>query len=262
MRRGRIHVVVFESEFGSPEEFLSKVRSELPGYREKNVIFLFPENVLGKKPIERKQAKELAVRMSNILRAHGNANVVYSVLERAGRSGKVLITNSGYLVSPKLAGGGIAYQVYPKVTTYFKGEYLTDGDKAAMVKHSADFKKALELFSKLAGRVKEFPRIKIDGKTVELRVCADAAQGPITDLYPARTSGKKAHLVLVPANNLPLNEFEFMHFSETLASRGRIVVADKERGSAIARRRGNRILFKKLDQKKTVRASRFRITRG
>jgi hypothetical protein len=216
---------------------LEWLETEIRKVEGKPVIFLFPEAVLHLHSITRQQGKKLAVDINRILSEHGNAFAAYSVYER--RTGKSfsrktnsknvnpLITNSGYLIKPFGKTNPEKYLVYPKVTVRTGGK-LTGLD-SIVVKNEAKkrFQEANELWNILASKVTpSFPRIKIAGKDVELRVCADVRSAKDIWKVPARKKQNPAHLILVPAFGLELWARNLSHLTKHLHHNGMAVIAD------------------------------------
>jgi hypothetical protein len=239
-----IHIVSLNRQFGKPEEFLSALGYEIAAMKGKKTIFLLPEAALGSKPITRQEGKSLANQMSNALARHGQAFAAYSVYEK--RTGKIggkenpLITNTGYLISPK-KGKKRGYKAYQKVATFNRGKNLTLGENHVLMEHSPDSEAAREKLFRLAGRVKQFPRLNIGGTIVEMRVCADAAHAPNMDMHPAKQRKEKAHIILVPADGMEMNRADFAHFSGKLFNNGIVVLHDRQDCLNAVRKKGKKI---------------------
>lgn len=168
----------------------SLVKSYLAKTHGKPVVIVFPEAVLGSKPVYRQQTKQWIASIAPYLERHGKAYVFLSVLEHAPK-GK-LVTNTGYLIEPPNNNGGrVHWQAYAKKQLTFLDHEIIKG----IGKFGDKIKKAEERWKKTRNRFEpsfRFPRVKINSKDVELRVCGDVRE-------PVRS---KTDVLIVPANGL------------------------------------------------------------
>lgn len=235
MAKKPVHLVAINKTFESAQQLINEIRNTVQEFKGKPLVILFPETVLGNTPISRINGKTIAKLIAPILTIHGNAAVSYSVFEhRKGIKGKgknPLITNTGYLIFPQSKQNLVGYKAYPKITTYYKGKSLTRGDTEVITKNSKQtkVKKAKEKFHRLAGKIKSFPRITFKGKTIEMRICADATNQEEMDMHPAKKSKQQSHLILVPAEDLTIKPNELYQLTKKLVDGGIALILDKHR---------------------------------
>lgn len=144
----------------------------------------------------------------------------------------LVITNTGYLVQQR-PGTRVHWQAYPKNTTMnvFPGEIAIGTVDEEIIKKTVKSKHmgtVMENWHALASITPKFPRICVNGKDIELRVCADAAQASYYNLTPARSKAMPAHAILVPAIRLnPEEPRYFSHLKDNLHRRGFMVISDQ-----------------------------------
>ena len=229
----KVHIIAMPREFSSREKMLERIAEVLEEFKGKPTLLLMPECVLGDKPLARSEGKKLAREVSELLAKHGSAHAAYSLLEKHHYSPDI-ITNTGYLVSRKTDGRKTSWQAYPKNTTmnYNDGKLtLGAADKALVEKHlKYSNEEALQKITRnwhdLTMLVTRFPRVTVEGKEIELRVCADSLRGTNFNLNPAQKSTARADAILVPASNYGPPEFT-AHLPENMRPGGFAVIADK-----------------------------------
>ncbi len=189
------------------------------------LVAVFPEGVFGRKPIQRRIVKQRFRDALPILRRHGNAWLFLSASEAGLRP-----TSKGYIVGPIEYRKGTNWKEYPKVTTGL-GDYIDlykygrdDIDVAHWKRRAGKVMRRAERAEGTPGKNSFgffFPKIKVAGKTLELRICSDA-------ILP---SANKAHFIVVPAEGLPKRE-QGMHF-ETLGQKQVSIIHNTRKGSLI-----------------------------
>lgn len=137
-----VHVIGVNKTYSNAQKFASKVKQLADRYAGKPLVILFPESVLGKKPLARSEGKKLARQLHEIASSHGNLHIAYSSLEHTHNR---FLSNSGYLIAPRKvanprkSSGLLGYQVYPKLTTYDNGRDVTDYDTARIARNVKSF---------------------------------------------------------------------------------------------------------------------------
>ena len=204
------------------------------------VLFVFPEAVLGMTPIARAEGKALALRVHELLAQRGNAFAFYSTLEKSGtKLNRGSVISAGYLITPRKGKPYLVYpKVSP--TDHGKRnmnlskrqrleEYLLAIDnksidefhrpkkpiqefdiqlldsharKVSPTEQDSDaiLLKWIESWLRRNELTKSFPRIKIGGRHVKYRVCADVGRGPTTE----KLSKGKKDLIIVSSHGLEL----------------------------------------------------------
>ena len=196
-----------------------------------------PKRAVYGKAIPRHEGKRIASDIHKVLMAAGKpVYVAYSLIEtkpartRSGES-YPLVTNSGYLVMPEKSNNH-GYMVYPKVTTYNNGTTLTDYDINAIKRNSEMPDASISGVCRLSRKIHRFPRVNINGKIVELRLCSDVDGDP-ADEHPARTAGERPHLIVVPSSYLNVNGSHLPSIKEQLRPDGSAVILDYAKGTLI-----------------------------
>ena len=293
-----IHVVAISSCFERIDLFLNRVKQELTLFQGKKVILLFPEAVIGfsypsgsKNPhaITRAEGKKLASDLHKLASAHGSAYITYSVLETFPEPKHVLekmkrlegrsepkdykrAVNAGYLIMPTKENPR-GYQVYPKLTIY-KQDRLTELDEHLLSPYYYRRDHMLDDVKKRAGLIKHFPEVTIDGKRIQLRICADALSqkshvnqleggGPlIQDPHPARES-KDIHLILNPSmgSNEHVLAHDLEHVANTLAHNGILVKVDGQAHVPVKvlARQNDALIPHTVEENKSFRKGRFKV---
>ncbi|VVB76287.1 Uncharacterised protein [uncultured archaeon] len=186
-------------------------------------LLVFPETIFGKTAIERQKGKRFAELVHSAIMSHGNIFVFYSIIEK-GIGGT--FTNSGYLIKPTSEKNKRPYLVYPKLATYDNGEATTEFEKYVAKVNGMESKRVTSKVYKMAGRIRQFPRIELQGKTIELRVCADVRKQDDQDLPRPRKNVKLADIIIVPAETFLVYPYERAGMARELAPGGLIIIND------------------------------------
>ena len=195
-----VHIVTIHSFFDSPEKMVERLKIEIGKYKLPNTIFVFPESVLGDKPLSAPDARKLADAVNAELKQHpGNPLVAYSVYQHGTREHE--IRHDGYLVGKTNIGGTEPFIRYHKVTT-FKGGGVTHGELEVFKKFSTDPDQSRKLFRENARKVTHFPHVEMGGHLVRLQVCSDALRENDAETHSVYSNTVKADLILVPARDI------------------------------------------------------------
>jgi hypothetical protein len=186
-------------------------------------LLVFPETIFGRTAIERQKGKRFAELVHSAIMPHGNVFVFYSIIEKGiGR----IFTNSGYLIKPTSEKNKRPYLVYPKLATYDNGNATTEFEKHVAKVNGMESKWVTSKTHKMADRISQFPRIELQGKTIELRVCADVRRQDEQDLPRARKNVKLADIIIVPAETFIVHPYERARMASELAPGGLIIIND------------------------------------
>ncbi|MFH0955459.1 MAG: hypothetical protein V1777_05120 [Candidatus Micrarchaeota archaeon] len=169
----------------------------------KPLVIIFPDLPLGNKAVSRRQTKDWLSKLGPQLSGHSNAYVFFSMLEKSPL--KNTVSHTGYLVRPPAKSGknrAVFWQAVPKVTLAESDYEDMPHQQWIRSRPNPRFKKDLAHWMRRANRFStgkrngeplfRFPRVKINGRTVELRICGDLAAASRTP----------ADIVAVPAWNL------------------------------------------------------------
>jgi len=194
------------------------------------LVIVFPEvsTTTGHKRFE---TKEWIRSVQPMLNRHGNAFVFFSVMESVG-SGKGL-SNTGYLVAPYAFNDNpqkpVQWKAYSKLSfsDFDARLHAFYGAEAKDIQHVGKRTSRLataipsvspKLQDTWLGATFRFPRVKIGGKTVELRVCSDVVA----------LNRSKADVLVIPAAGfpLPLQAEDKESLRKSLAKNGFAVIND------------------------------------
>ncbi|MBN1941090.1 MAG: hypothetical protein JW772_02820 [Candidatus Diapherotrites archaeon] len=204
------------------------------------VVIVFPEDTVGR-TVLRPQTKDWIRQIQPALREHGQAHVFFSVYEKAPL--RSTITNTGYLVGPSAKNPKSAkpmhWQAYAKIE-------MPRGD-SRRIKATRNAKQGIERWNQRAEKMKNsaaeynFPSVTINGKRVELRVCADIIL----------KSRQKPNVLVVPAWGLePQAEGRPRDVARILKTNGFAIVNDLGEGGT-----RNPSLFEKVKGASLARVS-------
>ncbi|MBN2126950.1 MAG: hypothetical protein JW703_00995 [Candidatus Diapherotrites archaeon] len=227
----RIHLIVINQEYKNTTGILEEIKKRLNKFEGKHVIFLFPEEVLGKTARERTEIKEFVGELHKILKSHGKAYAAFSVLEKGKIVGmKPFILNTGYFVFPTK---NKKYEVYPKITTIFKGRDQTEYDGENAEFNGVKEKYNASTIHRMSKKIRRFPEAVINDINTQLRVCADLLEGSSSKVVdPHKIREKPAEMIIVPARGLlrGLARFpeELNYMNKIIHPKGMAIISDKE----------------------------------
>ncbi|MDD5163391.1 MAG: hypothetical protein PHD95_04245 [Candidatus ainarchaeum sp.] len=236
-----------EKRFGKFEEMTGTVRRVLGSNLGKPTIIVFPEAAMGEVAVSRNETKQWLRTVQTLAKQHGNGYIFLSVLEQVPK--KDTVTNTGYLVGPKAlnpeSGKPMHWSAYSKyiLPRFDKSQIRQSQNPKAAFRHwnrraeRKGHKKFLArkvLSFQWSDHVFKFPRITINGKIVELRVCADINA----------FNHSKADILIVPACGLfPLSGGNRRRMRQALSTKGFAIVNDvglvflSKTGAMLQRRR-------------------------
>jgi hypothetical protein len=180
LRQKGISFALIGERFRSLDAMEEPIRNALAAESRRPLVIVFPEAALRAQVIARPDVKPWLLRTHEMLRKHGNAFVFLSLLERTGSKRDQLV-NTGYLITPHAKaretahqGGRLPWMAYAKRSYAAPEAFISEiaGLKADRVPRRSH--KGTE------GGVYRFPRVLINGKDVELRVCLDATSASKT----------------------------------------------------------------------------------
>lgn len=273
-----IHVIAINRTFKSVDELASEMVHQARRYSKVPVIFVLPEAVLGEKAISRHEGRNLARSLHRIAASPGKAYFGYSVFEKYPQEEPYQVRtpsifNAGYFVTPEKEG--IGYKAYPKLAMYGNGSSLTDFDESALRERNAvSITDNLLVKNKRRIRMVEgFPKVTINGKDVELRVCADFVDRQFVpddpswekvsfvkrDTHPAKI-GMGSHLVIVPAASLRIRDTDLGYLSKIISPKGIAVIVDKLKQRVTVCRKNKKGIMEpplEMQQGRSFRRGRF-----
>jgi|GEM_PF-5313310 len=192
---GPINVVAFPTGKAINErQGLAAVKAELKNYAGKPVVFVFSDAAFGLKAKTRDRSKVFVNQLHNLVSQHGNAFVFLSLPEGVGSNpAKRIFSTTGYIVTPSPQKKWVAY---PKITSYEQNvsrdtsnwdaprrlllsSMVHMDDLDFLRKNSSNFEhllKNIEHWIRRSNKIKYFPQIHLNGKTIQLRICSDIAQ--------------------------------------------------------------------------------------
>lgn len=192
LRKYGILFVLVEARAGSFEELSKRISRYVKRFSDQPLVVVFPEFALGEKRVSRRRTKNWMSRLAPILQAHGQAHVFLSLLERAPLNRTV--TNTGYLISPPAKRGSrskVFWQASPKrlltrldelgfLHNEFSGSRPNPGfarERAHWLARSARMSLGKTPTPNRLPAIEalrfSFPRVRINGRSIELRICAD-----------------------------------------------------------------------------------------
>jgi hypothetical protein len=133
------------------------------------------------------------------------------------------ISNTGYFVKPGGEKPQDKYLVYPKITTFSKGNFTAYD--ANVLNSNSRTKKAKEKWRERSGKIKSFTMLKIEGHKVEMRICSDIRKDLVIP-QPAHTQRRKADLMIVPSQFLSIDPQKFKHLRRRFYPDGMMVTVD------------------------------------
>jgi hypothetical protein len=220
----QINIVAFkDADTVSQADLLLALRSTVKDFSGKPLIVVFPEVVLGEHATHRSVTKNLAAEINSILSSHGNAFVFMSLFERMGRGEKSRYSNTGYIVTPSRKKRWI---VYPKISTMTNMDYEIIESTAYK---SSSVNNLISHWAKRASKIRSFPQIHLEGKTIQLRVCADIYHPDLYNSFSAQFKHTTPDLVIVPASGLKSRnvvERNRTHWSTRVTREGGALVVD------------------------------------
>jgi len=203
-------------------------------YPKRPLVLLFPESILGSEPISRIASKRFLSRINSALSKHGNAFVFFSLLEHTGR-GKH--SNTGYIVTPSRTK---KWQAYPKVAYWPRQKDKvgyngapTDYDVKIVRNSYGSVEDQFDHWVKRAQKIPDFPRIDLNGKTFELRICADLFQPKKVGKIRAGKKRRNVDVVVVPARGLDQSDIDPRKNGVFLNDGGSIITVDSKRGVSV-----------------------------
>ena len=228
-KQGIVFALV-EKRFSSFEQMTLQVQRVFNRIKARPVVIVFPELALGEKPVSRPESKVWIRQVQQLAKEHGNGHIFLSVLEKAPL--KKSITNTGYLIGPKALnenpGKPMNWKAYAKASLplldFRQLERSENADAAFQWRERARrISNSLLKGQKPKRRKRDvrdinFPSVVINGKRVELRVCADI------DLK----NKTPANVVVVPAFGLNRQAIKLGQLYRSLHKNGFAIINDTE----------------------------------
>ncbi|MDD5148494.1 MAG: hypothetical protein PHH08_03445, partial [Candidatus ainarchaeum sp.] len=186
LRKFGISFCLVQERFDSFIAMSKVVKTTFERNKGKPVAIVFPELALGQMPVSRKETKTWLREVQEMAKRHGNGYIFLSILEASPL--KKGISNTGYMIGPSMLNSNPGKPMHWKAYAKFGRPDLDRSrilqtqspDKAAARWDRRAGRKAIgEVLDKLTSsllatnRVFRFPRVKINGRIVELRVCCD-----------------------------------------------------------------------------------------
>ncbi|MEI7961254.1 MAG: hypothetical protein WCI04_02865 [archaeon] len=228
-----IEIQLIKTVFENNSAFISFVQSTANQRTNQPRLLVFNEQALGRKTISREQGKLLANTLHLAVKGK-NTYLFYAVNEKMRR---LHFSNNGYLIIPDSQSKmRLPYKVYPKLATYSNGLSLTEYDEETARNNGLYPEIAAHNIRKANKKINSFPRITINGITIELRVCADMRAQFTQDPVRARKPLSPADLILVPASGLTICESEIKPLWKEVAKNGIIIINDAEKGQHILKK--------------------------
>lgn len=220
----------------SPKSIMELVEEATKLHKDSPLIIALPESVFGDYALKRHEVKSIMTHIHNALKKHGNAFLFTSVIEKSSRlGGRFSISNTGYIVTPNKNKPWI---VYPKTTHYtnYNPPRPTLIDAKIIYDNSGNnlstVDKLYEMWNRRARRIKDYPQIEINGKKIQLRVCADVSVHDKDKYIVTGDPTNKVDLIIVPAETYPAKDFFIENLP--LKQRGKVLIVDKTQGLSMA----------------------------
>lgn len=236
----------------SGQEVIETVRKALA--KEKGtVLVVFPENVLGDKAITRQQGKEIALKISNMLRKRKNAYAFVSFVESAiDYKRRPYVASAGYIVGPwkQKPYWGVYQKRWSKDSTIqnifgksklTRNSEIQKSDQLIIQKNSnlspKQIIKLINIWGERAKRKTPYPVARIAGRDFQLRLCADISNQSQRYTHDKR----KVDFIVVPADGLIEHESAAIAAKE--AHNRAVIIVDKLKGISYHPKNGGRKLI-------------------
>jgi hypothetical protein len=219
-----------EKRFTQFEEMALAVKNVFDRNLGKSTVIVFPEITMGENAVPRAQTKEWLRTVQALAKQHGNGYIFLSLLEQV--PAKKTVTNTGYLVGPEALNPEskkpMHWKAYAKRTMpTLDASQLYQGPEPIQAmahwnrragRNARENPLAEEVeFLQWTRHVFKFPRIKINGKIVELRVCADISA----------FNHSPVDILIVPACGLiPMADAHKQRVLQALTRRGFAIIND------------------------------------